>query len=620
MHHHQQQRLERYFKPSSTPNQNSQIRSFLDLPAAIRRRIYEAAQIVPSQGAKWGKISLNRQPITERRCLFDAQTEKPYEFAGGRFGAAKGCHRCCFDQERPIRELELQHARECVPLPLGLFSTCTALYQEVVDLFYSQNRFEIAYNGPNTLSVLEKLSPRVVASLRSLTIHVTANHCQNRRCSPGYHQLNCHPCCKAIPHDEPLGSRPGSRRDKMALEAFRRACQHLGPYVRPNQLQLAVSCDVQDSLIASQLLSYLDNFPTLASCTVSLSRDFDPDLRKMAQEASLRLTGHPQSRVTGSFPLRQLPRELQLRILEFSGIVAPFHLFYDPALDQPDLNITTTNCVYEESKWGSSSPFDHCRDLPVICCCSSGRHSTSSWACDHWHFPAALFAVDRMMREDARNIMYRGNAWDGFPRSWYSNRHPHLHALVQANTRRFLGEVQNLTCNLIPEWSGNAEMAIETVLAHCNIGSLTLILRLPHPIHERGTSLGDSSELPWRPHRDLMNHVNSVLASRHGWKRLKAFFVDVAREHINDDSTDYNSPLFRDCSTSKSKQDEAEYDLEQLVVRAGFASDAGVATKRANVHAFIQREDSQWPWLCTTCVGLSNVERLGWSHRMWLYH
>jgi hypothetical protein len=616
MHH--QQRLERYFKWSSPSRPKLRTRSFLDLPASVRRRIYEAAQIIPSQGAEWGKISLGRHPNNECHCLFDTGTEEPYEFNSNGFDAAGGCHRCLIEGH-PSSQLHIQHVKDCTPLPLGLFSTCTALYHEVVDLFYSQNRFEIVYDGPATLSVLEKLGPRAIASLQSLTVHMSANHCHKNKCNSNQHQLICHPCCKAIPHDEPLGSRPGSRSDKMAVEAFRRACRHLGAYLLPNQLRFSLSCEVQSSIIASQLLSCLDTLPTLESCIISLSRDLDPLLREMAQETSLRLSGYPESRVTGSFPLRQLPRELQLRILGLSDLVAPFHVWYDAILDRPDLQITTATCVYEKPMWGHATPFGDSGDLPVVCCCSSGRHSTSSWVCNHWHFPTALFAVDHLMLDDARSIMYRGNSWIGFPRG-YSKHQSHLHAIVRANTLRFLGEIRYLACNLIPGWSDTAAKIIETVLTHCNVGKLTLVLRLPHPIHHRKSRLGDTSEALWRPHRELMDHMKLIMAARHGGRRLKAFFVEVVREHaICDDHT--GQLVFLECSSSNEKLEEAEYDLEQMVVREGFASDASVATKHANVHSDMLGEDIIWPWLCATCVGQYDAERLSQTyHHTWLYH
>jgi len=616
-----QQRLESYFPPlhpSPSPSRSSSRRvSFLDIPAPIRMRIYEACQIVPAPGVTWSPISMNHGRTNGPTCLFDGQDDDDsvYDFYDLGF-----CHRCQVTEvtsNRPHGQAmpwRVLHSSDCEPLPLALFYTCRTLYAELVDVFYSKNRFDIAYTGRGGLSVLETLTTRAITSLRDLTIRMTFRACRPE-CGVRKHQLDCHHSCKASGHDEPLGVRPGSRRDRLAVEALMRVIQHLAPHIRPGRLKLSFACDVRDAGVAARLLGSLEVLPTLRSCAISLSEGFDPRLRQMARESSLRMMGYPESRVTGSFPFRRLSRELQLLILSFSGLVAPFHLWYDEKRDRPDMRLIRANCVYNcirtQAGWEHAHDLQsQLVDLPVICCCLPRRHSTSDWVCNHWHFPLSLFAVDRRMRDDSRTTMYSENIWTDFPLRFIQH---HEHHRVQLNVEHFMSSVRHLTYSPMSMQVGvEHPYSIERILGACHPERLTLVLRLPHPSHDERENISDLTQRYWTNHRVLLRKVSSILASRHGGTAFRGFFVGLKRTHTEDDPTGHAGPSEIDCQTSAADLDRIEQELERMVVGDKVLPDGWrVARKNASLHCsrspYVYLTD--WPRICQQCSRFTRVYR-----------
>lgn len=504
-----QQRLYHYFgplrpqKPTTRPKSRL---SLLDLPASVRTLIYRHTGIPPRKEFDGQCWTMNHgYAVTQCKYLDPARacSQCAHGSADIYNEPCNQCRGCCsrcqlFDVHEDDRRNDF---------PYQLFSVCRLMYEEATRLLYTESYLEVTYTAPGGLDPLLRLGPLAVASLRNLNIHLNDYLCEGGpACTrPQHCQQDCYSTCRVSGHDEPLGIRPGSRNDRYACQNLRQACAHLARFVPAGQLKLAFICEVRDHRLATKLMEALLLLPPLRACTIALSLTLDPQLRALAIETQARLT-NPSRLSRGllqHFPLRRLPREIQLEILRKSDLVAPFHLRFRAEANQPSRSV---RCTYkrQHDPLGFMSSFLY---KPNLCCCSYKAHSSSAWICNHWHFPDALFLVDRQMEADARAIMYSENIWvwdgiDSLISAWVSesselssepSSEPWVIPLsrIHANLSSFFSNARRVQVQpprlLLPECEEARKTCVDnlsTLLAECVPKQLNLTLVLSHPVHQ----------------------------------------------------------------------------------------------------------------------------------------
>lgn len=138
--------------------------------------------------------------------------------------------------------------------------------------------------------------------------------------------------------------------------------------------------------------------PTLKDCAIRLGREPNHDLQHLVEEVVIRATGVWKDRFSSQFRYMDLPKELQLRILELSDLITPYEVEWCPG----------------EGLHLARSPRS-CMDSWEGCYCAR-YHAAFSSKCHCWSLPSALFLVSRDMRKDAMEVFNSKNHFIIIPR------------------------------------------------------------------------------------------------------------------------------------------------------------------------------------------------------------
>ncbi len=336
----------------------------------------------------------------------------------------------------------------------GLLLSCRALYAEGAALLYSANQFVI-YSSQGSLGPLQALSPTTIASLTSLKIVLNESSCHQFTHSPSY-PPTC--CCDDLED----GPRPARGRDHCAeyhggvhrrplldlalssvdldsaklvaqalLAEWHAAAAYLSSYVAAGCLTLSLVCDIDDHHEYAQeaarlAVAPLALFPLLKDCHVRLSKQHSYPLQRLAEDAVLsqvrpetsQLFVAATTKVPSAPRLTDLPRELRLRILQYTDLITPwgevfwsrqycrYQIYYPPCF------------LYE----GGCPPYIHhgcrlsqCSDdwydqipRPPGCFCRR-RHAAFTYTCNCWAPPTSLFLVCRVLHRDAQFVFFSRN-------------------------------------------------------------------------------------------------------------------------------------------------------------------------------------------------------------------
>ncbi len=314
----------------------------------------------------------------------------------------------------------------------GLLLSCRAIYAEAAALLYSANRFVVHYTGAGTLAPLLSLTAPALSSLSWLKIVLNQASCHQR--TRGYHDRDC--CFSRyrssgcyitdssfhghqVPLLEGLTPADGGMYDtatQTLLGEWHAAARHLS-VIAPRSLELALVCDIspqheQAVQVAASVLAPLGQFPLLRSCHIRLAVTPDLGLGRLAQRSALescRLVA-PKPTTTNSAFLA-LPRELRLRILEFTDLVTPNHEVWwcrqDSKYTWSDLG---GDYQCNNDTFRSPCAFSECwhRSTPMGCFCRR-RHAASSTACTCWVPPQPVFLVCRTLCQDAQLVFFSSN-------------------------------------------------------------------------------------------------------------------------------------------------------------------------------------------------------------------
>ncbi|GAB0136165.1 hypothetical protein EsDP_00004477 [Epichloe bromicola] len=386
--------LQRTVEPgrsSSSPSPSASS-SFLHLPYRIRYRIYLLVGLV-----RFCPINLNQEAPRAYH-----HRNKKDEFSD---------YACFFESRKLMGRL---HERDCVPtcrcapLPVALVYISRAISQEVLRILYSQNSFTISKSHASGLRPLKNLSTASLSCLRVLTVRLNNCECiyrgafqpQRDMQGPEAHGLfSCHPQCQYYGfHDRPLQSR--ARQHAAVLQEWQDVACRLAAHCRLDSLRLDFVCDTEDLATAQDVVDRLSPIKKLEACSIRLSRYPNWQHSALARETARRLMGRSSEKMPDSNKSRTyiLPPEVLFRILEYSELLAPFDLEWNP-----DRGL---------------SPFDCCKTCTTTldCCTCSHYHGAHSQSCTCWRLPLSIFLVSHQVYDIAKTIFYQRNRFIILPK------------------------------------------------------------------------------------------------------------------------------------------------------------------------------------------------------------
>ena len=254
-----------------------------------------------------------------------------------------------------------------------------------------------------------KLGPTPLASISSFAIRL--NEFQTS-CQSGFY-TDCSYVCEDC--DGWVNTKPRRPLTTSAvlygsciLRQWNDLCKHLAYYVRPVELRLNVLCDVDCYGTGQWFTQPMYQLPQLVACSSRLSTSSDPWLSLLAETTTRQLTG--RSAPLSIDPLPHLPREVQVRILEYTDLIAPQDIEFVPETGFLCRNRSFSRVGCDDPpKLSTLNPCSACTFIHKPCyqLKKPSGSLASSRAC--WRFPFELFLVSREWRSEALRLFYSRN-------------------------------------------------------------------------------------------------------------------------------------------------------------------------------------------------------------------
>lgn len=351
-----------------------------------------------------------------------------------------------FDLQGPGRDCRSTLSLE-EPYPdefYGLLLSCHRIYTEAAALLYSVNRFVLYYTNPGSLAPLAALTTPALSSLTALKIVLNQASCHPRTRRINDNRDCClHPrsnaSCKRFHHQKhqlPLLSPAwGCLKDDDSIAAaqallaeWRSSVSYLSSRIVSGRMELSLVCDIDPRHekavdVAIAAVEPLRLLPLLRCCHIRLGKTPDPRIGRIAQDAALQSCGiaAPYQKPTPAKPtFVTLPRELRLRILEYTDLVTPSkevwwsrqnrkYQWADIGGRSQCFDNSWSRCEFSEC-WYRSVTYDRTRMGLSIGCFCRRRHSAFSSTCTCWAPPGPpLFLICRSLCEDARLVFFSAN-------------------------------------------------------------------------------------------------------------------------------------------------------------------------------------------------------------------
>jgi len=334
----------------------------------------------------------------------------------------------------------------CPPAPIcfyGLLLSCRTIYAEAVALLYSANCFVVHHHSPAADSPgLQPLGALTKASLRSLSnLKIVVNEAA---CHAAATPNNTISCCRQGREDDDdwsafarcRGRHHGIHQPPLLTESvsdvsaddarreWQAAAARVFSWITSGRLALSLVCDIdpQHPLaldLGNSILAPFRLLPRsyLKKCQIRLAETPDRQFQQLAQDAVSHACGLPTrpqpskrpSNIAGA-TLASLPRELRVRILEYTDLITPRRQVTWSRQDRAYV-------VYRFRKGEDRTPdelhseqfFECWDDRPEGCFCAR-RHAAFSLTCRCWAPPGpTLFLVCRTLCWEAQYVFFSGN-------------------------------------------------------------------------------------------------------------------------------------------------------------------------------------------------------------------
>ncbi len=320
----------------------------------------------------------------------------------------------------------------------GLLLSCRTIYAEAAALLYSENYF-VVYHYSRTLQLLDlqPLAALTDSSLRVLSnLKIVINEAAcHRATAPDYDIKDC--CRRGREDDSPSYLVWCRKRHRHVHQApllsdgavpandvrreWHAAATRVLSLATPGRLDLSLVCDIDPRHataleLANSILAPLRRLPRsyLKQCRIRLSDTPDHEFQKLAQDTASHACGLPTpdsqpSKKTSdavTTTLMSLPRELRLRILEYTDLVTPRKQVMWSRQDRAYIVYRVrTDDNFAPDELHADLLFDCARGRPEGCFCAR-RHAAFSSACRCWVPPGPdLFLVCRTLCDEARYVL-----------------------------------------------------------------------------------------------------------------------------------------------------------------------------------------------------------------------
>ncbi|KAI0157919.1 hypothetical protein GGR52DRAFT_180839 [Hypoxylon sp. FL1284] len=478
--------------------QNSQqnVLSFLDLPADIRHRIYNAAGLV---------IGANLRLV-------------PRKIDAG--------------------YLDWQPSAESFHFTYNILQTCKAINSEVIGHICSQNTLVVCEHVHYGLEFLRRLNPQQCSALADLFVQLRLE-------------------APVLGDDFTVQQRSPSL-DSALIASWQAAARHILSHTRPRTLHLRLFCDTGVSDATYAILQPLKDFPgVLKDCELQLHHQRgDTRARAMARDTCARAKGLDPDLRARPFRFFDLPAEIRRRILEYSDLATPFQEVYWSANRGFRIASARIRCGGDECDayihrgcrflFCESEQLDSA-ETGYICC---RRRSGYSSRCQCWEAPRALFLVSQAFYREALQVLYSCNRVIVVPSkglrsslgpdetatrldaSRFITRHMWPDVLRDLRAVEFvLPAMDPATAEVSGEpYYSDFCFAIDHLKAHADIPKLTMVLSITSTssvttgdeecIHRELTKSGGNEALALRSYAQLFRCLE-------GLRGMRRFFVHL---------------------------------------------------------------------------------------------
>ncbi|KAL2824456.1 hypothetical protein BDW59DRAFT_147373 [Aspergillus cavernicola] len=361
---------------------------FLRLPYDIRRRIY-----------KWLGVICKPDPLTLKEA-FD-----------GEWSAR---------EQRFIREND-----EWFYIPNQLFYVSRAVSEDVRAALYSEHSLQFDDGWRDNIQTLLNLTPLAWKSLRSIFVLIGTKGC-TAWWGPNIDMQNpdrdCHGTVQEISENDAQLEATG------ILPTWRLICSKLARYnTQDDRFELRLICGAATTETAAAFLAPIHDLPRLKALSIRMGADRRLEIQQMVMSMIRQKTTYFAPEPKGTFPFLELPVELQLRILEYTILIAPRHLmsrYYCYRFIPVDCRLF--RCA------GYPVGEHRCED---IYCPATHTGFSTAYPCQNT-IHDALFLVSKAVRQLALSIYYSRNTFE----VWYQERvlPPPVRTPWSPQTSRFL--------------------------------------------------------------------------------------------------------------------------------------------------------------------------------------
>ncbi|KAL3471457.1 hypothetical protein BJX99DRAFT_263299 [Aspergillus californicus] len=283
--------------------------------------------------------------------------------------------------------------------PNQLFYVSRAISEDARRVFYSENILHFSdksYKGWD-LRILFHLSPLAWKSLRRIGVKIGCAPCQSP-INPG--DTNCHGEVSEILTND------GQLEASGVITTWKWICSQWAKYqTDDDRLEMRLICGAASKYTAAQFLDPLHDLPRFKDLKIRLGSNRDVDLQHMVMKTMRQKTRCFPPEREGTFPFLKLPVELQIRVLEYSGLVAPKPLISRAIYT----HFTPSDCWHfvctAQPKRGDSWGDNYCP--------STHTAFSSSYPC--WVITNGLFLASKRIRQIALRIYHLKNTFQ----IWY---------------------------------------------------------------------------------------------------------------------------------------------------------------------------------------------------------
>lgn len=201
------------------------------------------------------------------------------------------------------------------PVEHQIFLVSRAVSKHAREFFYSMNMFFFSDQYELGVPSLKNLTPIALSSLHRVLGVFQYNFWLS------YDRDDNETAEKCIERDRHL-----FHRYPRLVADWRRFCRRLAMYTQPNRLELNILASVGSLRAAGVIFKPLLQLPRVQTCTIGTTGTNDRQMQSFLEEVVHRLTSPSAISVsTVPFPFNDLPVEIQLLVLEHTGIVNPFY-------------------------------------------------------------------------------------------------------------------------------------------------------------------------------------------------------------------------------------------------------------------------------------------------------